>query len=83
MALVLLVIGGFLIAKMLSGVSEGEQGILPSLIVRNIHIHHWTWASLTTILLLYLKWYSLAAFMVGITIQGLTYSDRFNFKQKR
>ena len=47
---------------------------------RAYHIHHWVWAAIISIVLIALGYLVWAAFFCGITLQGLTYGDRFMFK---
>jgi len=75
-------ISGFGIAEILSGSSAGKFGILPSLIIKDIHIHHWLWSGILALLFLTLG-NTIWIFFFGITVQGLLYTDRFNFKASR
>ena len=75
-------ISGFGIAKILSGSSVGKSGILPSLIFKKTHIHHWIWSSILALLFLTFG-NTIWIFFFGITIQGLSYADHFNFSSSR
>ncbi len=46
-----------------------------------IHIHHWLWSLVLIILFIILGFYNPVVFgiLIGFTIQGLTYKDRFVF----
>ena len=73
---------GYGLSKFIAGSGEHRQGIFPSLKFGKIHIHHWAWSVGLTLLFLILGniiW----VFFLGITIQGLSYSDRFKFKASR
>ena len=67
---------GFGISKLTAG-SE-----FPSLKFGKIHIHHWVWSIILTLLFLILG-DLLWIFFLGITVQGLSYVDRFNFSSSR
>ena len=72
----------------LSSLSDYPHQKLPSLFIgfgvsnveRIYHIHHWVWAAIGTIILIFLGYLWLAAFLGGIILQGLTYEDRFMFR---
>jgi hypothetical protein len=73
---------GYGLSKLIAGSGEHKQGKFPSLTFGKIHIHHWVWAIFFTLLFLTLGniiWF----FFLGITVQGLLYKDRFNFKRSR
>lgn len=75
------VIAGFVVAKLVSGKKEGEEGLLPSLIFRvgryMIHLHHWLMALVAGIILWILGVENgfVYGFLLGILIQGLQYKD--------
>ncbi|HIH10877.1 TPA: hypothetical protein HA241_01690 [Candidatus Woesearchaeota archaeon] len=79
---------GFAVAYFLSGKSEGQQGIVKSLLIPlgsySIHLHHWLIALVMLIILFSLKIYNpfLHGFLLGLILQGLTYHDFYNIISK-
>jgi hypothetical protein len=87
---------GVLVAELVTGRPKGPLSSLsdypnqkmPSMFIgfgvskmeRAYHIHHWVWAAIISIVLIALGYLVWAAFFCGITLQGLTYGDRFMFK---
>lgn len=84
---------GFVIAKISSGKTEGEKGIIPSIIIRKniadykliIHYYHWLFSFLLILVFVLLfnkvfdlTLYLLITFFTGVMIQGLTYKDSFD-----
>ena len=80
---------GYLIAKFFSGKKVGEQGRLKSLKFDvkkyTIHLHHWFIASIIFILLVALKFYNdlIYGILIGLIIQGLTYSDFYKIVYRK
>ncbi|MEK7519137.1 MAG: hypothetical protein AAB424_02445 [Patescibacteria group bacterium] len=88
---VLFIIGiaaGYGIAKFFAGKNENVQGRLPSIIFRvrghKVHIHHWMWsiALLLLLIVLRIQSYLIYGFLIGITLQGLNYRNRFRIVYK-
>lgn len=79
---------GFFLAKLLSGKGTGQPAKFGSLRFKikdyTVHIHHWFWAVVLMGLLYVIQFkLNLAyAFLSGVTIQGLTYSDFYKIVYK-
>jgi hypothetical protein len=87
MLILLGIVIGFLIAKLVAGKNTGDRTQRAIRIpVGNIkvHIHHWIWASVILIVFILLKFqnYFLMGILVGIMIQGLSYTDRFKIIER-
>jgi hypothetical protein len=79
---------GFLIAKIVCGKYEGdkpERSLRFSISKYYLHIHHWIYCSVVLIILSILKFYNpfIFGFLMGITIQGLFYKDKFVILYKK
>jgi hypothetical protein len=79
---------GYEIAKFFAGKHESVEGRLPSVIFRvqeyKVHIHHWMWSSAIGVVLLLLQFRNVLVYglLVGITLQGLHYRNRFRIIYK-
>jgi hypothetical protein len=70
---------------LISSLSDYPNQKMPSLFIgwgvskieKAYHIHHWMWAILITIILFLFDYSYYSMFFLGITLQGLTYEDRF------
>ena len=97
-AIILYLLLGIVIAEIVTGRPKGPTTSLteypnqkfPSLFIGFgisklevvYHIHHWIFGLIFTISSLLLSQIELAGFFLGITIQGLSYQDRFHIKVK-
>ena len=82
-------LAGYLVAEYVAGKDEGEAGKVKSIRIRVreyvLHVHHWLYASVALVVLppdIGHKAF-VEAFLVGIIIQGLTYSDFYKVVYKR
>lgn len=79
---------GYYITNFFSGKSEGEQGIVKSLIFQfggyTVHLHHWFVLLMLLLGLIYVWYrggigertlYVIGGLLIGGIVQGLTYSD--------
>ena len=80
---------GYFLASIFGGPSEGQQGLINSIIFTfgnwQLHIHHWLYALFFLVFLIFFvkKRYRLptilftfaVGFFVGLIVQGLTYDD--------
>ncbi len=85
MQTILIIIGsilGFMISSHVSGHYEGhkkENGLFFKVGEYSIHIHHYIWTGLILIFMFYFKMEAptIIGILIGSTIQGLTYRDKF------
>lgn len=67
---------GYVVAKVLTPYS-------PSLLTAKYHIHHWIWATLILVIMMYvgLDTDSLIGIITGVALQGLSYKN-WSIKRK-
>jgi hypothetical protein len=81
-------LAGYLVAEYVAGKDEGEAGKVKSIRIRVkeyvLHVHHWLYASVALVVLPSDLGHKtlIEAFLVGIIIQGLTYSDFYKVVYK-
>jgi hypothetical protein len=82
-------VAGYLVAEYIAGKDEGAPGKVKSIRIRVkeyvLHVHHWLYASVALVVLpsSHIGYKSVAeAFLVGIIIQGFTYSDFYKVVYK-
>ena len=89
---------GAIIAEFITGRPDGQLSSLsyypnqklPSIFIgfgvsnieRAYHIHHWVWSLIAMCVFGFLGYLWIASLFGGVTLQGLTYGDRFMFKVK-
>ncbi len=80
---------GFVLAQILSGEKEGEQGLLKSfkfdLKQYIVHLHHWIIAMTGLVVLMLLGIYSDLTYgvLIGLVVQGVAYRDFYRIIYRR
>lgn len=86
--IVLGVVIGFLCGMFFAGKSVGQKGRLQSLTFKikqyTIHMHHWIIATVMLFVLVFTHFYNdvIVGFLLGLIVQGLTYSDFYRIATK-